>query len=163
VGAIETLVEEGTVREVREDELLVRVKRQAACASCAARGACLTFGPSERLVRVTRRRDDPEVRPGDRVTLEIRSLTFLRASLLGYLVPTLAFFAGVAAVLLSVREGSTVAGLGRDLAAFLAGLAGVAAAFVGLWIAGSRPSAKRRYAPRIVAVHGPDETLTRSA
>lgn len=145
------------MREVEEDALVVVVKRQAACSSCAARGACVTFSPSERVVRVQRGEAAPEARPGDRVTLQIRSLTFLRASLLGYLVPTLAFFAGVAAVLVTVDRGGTVLGVARDIAAFAAGLAGVVAAFVGLWIAGSRPSARKRYAPRIIAVHPPAE------
>ncbi len=152
VAGIETLVEDGTVRSVGRGEIVVLVERQDACASCAARGVCSTLGPRERVVRVRRRRGDPEAEPGDRVTLEIRSLTFIRASLLGYLLPTAAFFAGVAIVLLTTREGDAVLGLGRDLASFAAGLAGVAAAFAGLWIAGSRPSARERYSPRIIAV-----------
>lgn len=153
VAGIETLVEDGIVRSVEKGELVVLVERRDACASCAARGVCTTLGPRERLVRVRRRRGDPGAEPGDRVTLEIRSLTFIRASLLGYLLPTAAFFAGVAAVLLLTHEGDLVLGLGRDLAAFAAGLVGVALAFAGLWIAGSRPSARERYSPRIIAVH----------
>ncbi|MBW2262676.1 MAG: SoxR reducing system RseC family protein [Deltaproteobacteria bacterium] len=152
MAGIETLVEDGTVRSVEKGELVVLVERQDACASCAARGVCTTLGPRERVVRVRRRRGDPEVGPGDRVTLEIRSLTFIRASLLGYLVPTVAFFAGVAAVLLLTDEGDLVLGLGRDLTSFAAGLVGVAAAFGGLWLAGSRPAARERYSPRIIAV-----------
>jgi positive regulator of sigma E activity len=152
VAGIETLVEDGTVRSVDGRTLVVLVERQDACASCAARGMCTTLGPREREVRVRRRSGDPEARPGDRVTLEIRSLTFIRASLLGYLVPTAAFFAGVAAVLLLVPEGDPVLGMGRDLAAFAAGLLGVLVAFGGLWLAGTRPAARERYSPRIIAV-----------
>ncbi len=152
MAGIETLVEDGTVRSVEKDELVVLVERQDACASCAARGVCTTLGPRERVVRVRRRVGDPEASPGDRVTLEIRSLTFIRASLLGYLLPTAAFFGGVAAVMLLTHEGDLVLGMGRDLASFAAGLAGVAAAFAGLWLAGSRPSARERYSPRIIAV-----------
>ena len=146
------MVEDGTVRSVERGELVVLVERQDACASCAARGMCTTLGPRERVVRVRLREGDPEAALGDRVTLEIRSLTFIRASLLGYLVPTLMFFAGVAAVLLVTEEGELVLGLGRDLASFAAGLTGVVLAFAGLWLAGSRPAARERYSPRIVAV-----------
>jgi sigma-E factor negative regulatory protein RseC len=148
---VETLVEEGTVEAVEGGTLVVRVRRQAACSACAARGACLAFGPTERVVRVDQAREP--ARPGDRVTLEIRSVTFLRATILGYLVPTLAFLAGAGTVLVLVAEGQRVLGVGRDVAAFAAGIAGVAATFAGLGIAGSRPEARRRYAPKVVAVH----------
>ena len=152
MAGIETLVEDGTVRSVEKGTLVVLVERQDACASCAARGVCSTLGPRERVVRVRRRKGDLEAGPGDRVTLEIRSLTFIRASLLGYLLPTAAFFAGVASVLLLTDEGDLVLGLGRDLASFAAGLVGVAIAFGGLWLAGTRPEARERYSPRIIAV-----------
>lgn len=143
--------EEGLVRSVRDGELMVEILRPAACSSCAARGACMTLAPRRRVIRV---RSDGQFDPrqGDRVRLQIRTVTFLRATFLGYLVPTLAFFAGVAAVLVAVPSGQTVMGLARDIAAFVAGAAGVALSFLGLWIAGSRSAARQRYAPRIVAV-----------
>jgi positive regulator of sigma E activity len=89
---------------------------------------------------------------GDRVKLEIRSATFLRATMVGYLLPTVVFFAGVGAIWLLVPQGGTVLGLARDLASFVLGGAGVVATFVVLRIVGGRNASRRRYAPRIVSV-----------
>lgn len=152
VAGIQTMVEEGIVHSVEDDALEVRIVRPSACASCAARGACMTLGPSERIVRVVREPGGPEVGEGDRVRLQIRSTTFLRASLVGYLVPTLAFFAGVGGVLLAVPPGGTLLGMGRDLAGFLAGAAGVVLTFAVVWAVGASPSRRARYAPRILDV-----------
>lgn len=152
VSGIETMVEEGVVRSVSEGRARILIRRPSGCSSCAARGACVTLGPSERVVVVDVSDLDHPPLAGDRVKLEIRSATFLRATFLGYLLPTLAFFAGIAAVMLAVPGEGTLAGLPRDLGAFAAGIAGVVAVFLGLWIAGARPGAKARYAPRIVGV-----------
>jgi len=147
------MVEEGIVQSVEEDVLVVEIQRPSACSGCAARGACLTLGPSRRVIRVRRPADAQAVR-GDRVRLEIRSVTFLRATFMGYMVPTLAFFAGVAVVMLAVDPGGTVLGVQRDVAAFVAGGAGVAGSFAALWLTGSRGAARERYAPRVVEVLG---------
>jgi len=150
--SVETMVEEGVVERVENSSLFVRVKRPSACGGCAARGACTTFGPSERIVRVERSPDAPDVEPGDRVTLEIRSVTFLGATFLSYLIPTLAFFAAVLLVYVSMDPAHTVWGLPRDMLAFLAGIISVLLAWVVIGALGGRSGSRGTYSPRIVSV-----------
>ena len=89
--------ETGVVHAVREDGILVGLKRHAACLGCRAcsigssgemiiKAAC-----SDRLMTET----SCGIKVGDQVSIEIDSTSVVKAIALVYLLPAIAFLAGI--------------------------------------------------------------------
>ena len=83
--------ETGVVHTVGNDEALVRLKRHTACLGCRA---CSISSGGEMLIKAA---FTDKIQPGDRVSVEIDSISFLKAVVMIYLFPTAAFLAGILA------------------------------------------------------------------
>jgi len=81
--------EVGTVYSVEENEILVKLKRHSACLSC---GVCSLAPGGDMVIKAIA---SGEVKVGDQVTIEIDSISILKAVAMVYLLPTVAFLAGV--------------------------------------------------------------------
>ena len=116
--------EEGVVAETADGRALVETQRSGSCQQCAARGACAHLGGG-REARVWV--EDPiGVQPGDRVVLAVAEATVVRASLLIYLLPVVALFAGA----LLGNHLAPSFGVSPDLGAAGLGIVAMALAFL---------------------------------
>jgi sigma-E factor negative regulatory protein RseC len=109
----ETITHEGKVLRVSgngtaEVEILV----SGACSGCHSKSVC-SAGTTESKVIIVK--SNPEVRPGDRVTVEMRLSQGFRALVIGYIIPFL--------VLVTVFGLATAAGTGELVSALLSLLA----------------------------------------
>ncbi|MGI6644004.1 MAG: SoxR reducing system RseC family protein [Bacillota bacterium] len=84
----------GTVVSVGERRITVSVKKTDACASCRqCSHAHVAFGDNDTLV--IEALPVGEVKPGDKVELEMTNKDYLRLSFLIYIVPVLALLGGL--------------------------------------------------------------------
>ena len=135
------LEEEGVVVALLEGRLArVRVRRNAACGRCASRNVCHAIGASSEML--VSARNPLQAKVGESVLLSLPEKTFLRASLLVYLLPVLALFGGAV--------------IGQQFsqpAAILGAILGLSASFLGLWLYNKRLS-PQAYSPTISRILG---------
>lgn len=81
--------ETGIVHAVRGSDVLVKLKRHAACLGCRA---CSMSSNGDMVIKATA---SNRVAVGDEVTIEIDSISIIKAITLLYLLPAIAFLAGV--------------------------------------------------------------------
>ena len=81
--------EEGIVEVLEGGEASVRIKRHAACLGCRA---CSLNADGDMTVKAVAHGD---VRPGDKVSLEVDSTSIIKAVILVYLLPAVLFIGGV--------------------------------------------------------------------
>ncbi len=81
--------EAGVVHSVKNGEILVTLKRHAACLGCKA---CSIASGGDMVIKAIA---SDKVKVGDRVTIEIDSISILKAIVMVYLLPTAAFLAGI--------------------------------------------------------------------
>lgn len=74
---------------VGDGEVLVRLKRHAACLGCRA---CSLSSTGDMIVKAIA---SNKVKVGDNVTIEIDSASIIKAITLVYLLPAIAFLAGI--------------------------------------------------------------------
>lgn len=89
--------ETGVVVSVAGDSAEIETRRQGACGSCSANGACGTSLLARYLGRkplLLRARNLPGAAPGDLVVVGVPEDGLMRASLVAYLVPLLGLIAG---------------------------------------------------------------------
>ncbi len=131
-------IEEGIVLKTDGVWAEVRTIKSDACASCSAKGFCHDGG-REMTVSV---RNSARAKPGDRVSIEIATGSFLKVLLLLYIVPVLALMAGA---FIGLRLG------GEDIAAAGA-VIGFVLAVVFVRIKGRQIGGMAAYQPQIVRV-----------
>lgn len=95
--------ETGVVHSVERDEALVRIKRHSACMSCKA---CSAASDGNMLIKAF---SGGNVKAGDEVSVEIDSVSVIKAIAMVYILPTIAFLAGIfagmkAAPVLGIHE-----------------------------------------------------------
>lgn len=83
--------ETGIVDAVEKGEVLVRLKRHGACLGCRA---CSIGSGGDMVIKAIAA---DKVQKGDQVTIEIDSISLLKAIVMVYLLPTAAFLAGILA------------------------------------------------------------------
>lgn len=94
------LVEQGTVVEIGNSELLVQVINQSTCGRCAAQKGCgqgvlAKYLSGTQFVRVAlKHRPASDFQVGEQIELGIEESAMLRAAFLAYLVPLLLLVAG---------------------------------------------------------------------
>lgn len=143
------LTEQGLVVSAQGDKAIVMTHRSEACEACAAKGACKVLGGGKE-VEVTAL-NYIRAKGGDLVELSLPESAFLKASVVTYLLPLVAFLVG--------------AGLGQVLAAplgwspdaasiTLAGI-GLALALGAMTLLNRRMSVREQYIPRITRVLPP--------
>jgi sigma-E factor negative regulatory protein RseC len=121
--------ETGVVVAVAGDSAEVETRRQGACGSCSANGACGTSLLARYLGRkplLLRARNLAGAAPGDLVVVGVPEDGLMRASLVAYLVPLLGLIAGGIA-------GPVLYPAGGDGTAALTAFAGLALGLV--WLA----------------------------
>ena len=81
--------ETGIVHAVENDGFLVKLKRHSACLGCKQ---CSLSSDGDMIIKAVA---GEKVKPGDRVTVEIDSSSIVKAIAVVYLLPAVAFLAGV--------------------------------------------------------------------
>ena len=140
------LVERGRVTKALEGQAEVSILRPSSCASCSARGACMTLGPNERRLEV----DDPVgAQVGDEVEIGLPPGRVVWASTIAYLVP-------VAAMLLGGLIGyGSIGFVSADSGAAIGAFGGLIAAGVGIWIHGRVARRREGAMPKVLRVVAP--------
>lgn len=133
---MERIEHTGTVEQVSDKAVTVRIVASGACAQCRAREAC-GMGESRDKLVVVPTADAARYRAGERVRVSVSRAAGLTAVAVGY-VGALAVL--VAAVVL----GTAVAGWSEGVAA-LAGLGAVALYYIGVWLVRGRIERKIRF------------------
>ncbi len=143
-------LETGKVKEITSDNrAVVQVFRGEACGTCAARGACQTFGGGDLSRSVIFEMDNNvDAQKGDRVEIAIDELSVLKASFVLYFIP--AFFLVFGALLGDhMARGKVI-----DSDAFVLGGAviGLGAGFLTTYLAGKILSNSKTMIPRISSI-----------
>jgi positive regulator of sigma E activity len=81
--------ETGVVHAVKDGEVLVRLKRHAACLGCRA---CSLSSGGEMVIKAIA---SDKVSIGDQVAIEIDSISIVKAMSFVYLIPAVAFLTGI--------------------------------------------------------------------
>lgn len=88
----------GTVVQLNEKSLRVRVESQAACGNCASKAYCGMSEMQEKIIEIPVR-DKTDYSPGQSVTVMLEKSLGYKALLLGYLLPFVILVAGIALML----------------------------------------------------------------
>ncbi len=132
---MERIEHTGTVEEVSERAVTVRIVASGACAQCRAREAC-GMGESSDKIIVVPTADAKDYRPGEQVRVSVSRAAGLTAVAIGYV--------GALAVLVAAIVLGTSAGWSEGLSA-LAGLGAVAIYYIGVWLVRGRIEQKIRF------------------
>jgi sigma-E factor negative regulatory protein RseC len=126
----------------------VKTTRSSACASCSSKDACQGgSGGKEMEVEAINTAD---ARVGDRIVLNIRTASLLKATFMLYVFPILAMIAGaVLGQAVAVMRGANPSGLSALFGFLFFGLA-----FVAIRIVGRRLSTNASYQPEIIKIRG---------
>ncbi len=116
----DTVLDKGTVIEVRNGIARVSLRENAECEQCGARILCAPDASGERSLVA---RNSLNARIGEQVVVKESRDILLRLSLLQYGLPLLGFLLGVFIIYLS---GITAFMVPIELVSFLAGLGGIA-------------------------------------
>lgn len=85
MSAIDCISHAGIVKEINNNELLISILNQSACASCHAKGVCTSLENSEKIITVTK--FDITLRPGDQVIVKMHKSIGFKAVFMGYGLP----------------------------------------------------------------------------
>lgn len=106
--------EQGTIEQTESNRAQVRIERSASCSQCESRGACQTVGSKSMVIDVS---NSLHAKVGDRVEIGVPTHSFLKLTLLVYLLPVIALIIGA---FLGEAWGHSL-GLESSLAAVLVG------------------------------------------
>ena len=126
----------------------VKTTRSSACESCSSRSACHTGGGGKEMEVEAINTVNAKV--GDRIVLNIKTTSLLKATFLLYVFPILAMIAGA-------LVGQTVAGMRGSDPSGLSALFGFlffGLAFVAIRIIGKVLSKDASYKPEIIKIRG---------
>ena len=127
----------------------VRTTRSSACAGCSSRDACHAEGGGKEME--VEAINTASARVGDRIVLNIKTSSLLKATFLLYVFPILAMIAGA-------LLGQTVAGMrGADPSGLSAlfGFLFFGLAFIAIRIVGRFLSKDASYKPEIIKIRSP--------
>jgi sigma-E factor negative regulatory protein RseC len=140
------ILEIGKIVEIKEGKTVVSVSRNAACSSCASRGACSAFGGSSEARIIVDNRVGAKL--DDVVEIGVGEGTLLAASFIVYILPIGALFIGAGlGTWIAGRIGIPVGGISA-----LMGLAFLALGFVAIRLLDPYLSKKNNLKPRIVRI-----------
>ena len=145
--------ESGVVISVSGPDAVVLMHPGSACSGCHSRELCFGLSGGEREVEM---RNPIGARTGQRVEFTVSPGIRSLASFLLYLLPCIAFVAGLVGG--SALFGSERYGAGSDLYAMVSGLICLCVVFVLLRLLSRRLSRDSKFTPRIVRVLGEDES-----
>lgn len=127
----------------------VKTSRTSACKSCSSRHACQSGSAGEDMEVEAINSADAKV--GDRIVLNIKTTTLLKATFLLYIFPVLAMIAGafIGQAVGIRRGGGDPSGMSALFAFLFFGLA-----FLVIRVTGRRMSNNTDYTPEIIKVRG---------
>jgi sigma-E factor negative regulatory protein RseC len=136
--------EQGIIERISNRTAYVRVAKSSACRHCSSKDSC-NIADRDMIVEVINHLNAKE---GDRVELSVPEGTFLKLSLLVYILPIIALMTGAflgnyLAVLLRINPSATAA---------ITGALFLVTAFVGLKIFESKKKTGDRYYPRMTRI-----------
>lgn len=143
--------EEGIIEKTQDNRARVRIERSSSCTQCESRGACRVVGGKAMVIDVS---NPLRAKVGDRVEIGVPTQSFLKLTLLVYLLPVIALIMGAG---LGRAWGQTI-GLESSLAAVLGGGLFMGLTFAVLKIFDRSAGQKKDYQPvmtRIVVSAGP--------
>jgi len=89
-----TLCHQGIVKEITGNTLFVKIERRSACATCHAKGVCLSADKKDEIITVTT--NEPELfQVNEIVQLTLKKSLGAKAVVLAYLCPFLALALGL--------------------------------------------------------------------
>ncbi|WP_319405536.1 SoxR reducing system RseC family protein [uncultured Desulfosarcina sp.] len=145
--------EEGVVFKMGSPEagtVWVKTTRSSACASCSSKDVCNVGGEGKEMEMEVEAINTADARVGDRIVLNIKTGSLLKATFLLYVFPILAMIAGaVLGQTVAVMRGSDPSGLSALFGFLFFGLA-----FIVIRITGRRLSENTSYKPEIIKVRG---------
>ena len=149
--------EEGVVFKMGSSEAgtaWVKTTRSSACASCSSKDACQGSGGGKEME--VEAINSADARVGDRIVLNIKTASLLKATFLLYVFPILAMIAGaVLGQAVAVGRGSDPSGLSALFGFLFFGLA-----FIVIRITGRRLSTNANYKPEIIKIRGHHSSST---
>jgi sigma-E factor negative regulatory protein RseC len=126
----------------------VKTTRSSACAACSSKNACHADGGGKEME--VEAINTADARVGDRIVLNIKTASLLKATFLLYVFPILAMIGGaVLGQVVAVMRGSDPSGFSALFGFLFFGLA-----FIVIRIAGRRLSTNASYKPEIIKVRG---------
>jgi sigma-E factor negative regulatory protein RseC len=137
-------VEIGTVKIVEGEKVLVEVEAGSGCGSCHAKGSCM-MGSNGRT-RSLWIKKNLDVHPGERVSFGIEGKGVVMASFLLYLFPVILLVAGM----IAGGSYSDFLGMQEETASTVAGIAGIAVAFLIIRLVTPVLRKKRSFEPVLI-------------
>jgi sigma-E factor negative regulatory protein RseC len=137
--------EKGIIEKTDNEKAFVRVQKNSACAHCESRGMCQIDNEKEMVVEVENNLGGG---PGDQVEIMVPTGSFIKISLMVYMLPVLAFMFGA-------FMGDNLAGklsLNPSLAAILGGTGLMVILFYLLKRLDKVIGSKKRYRPRLTRI-----------
>ncbi|MEE4112757.1 MAG: SoxR reducing system RseC family protein [Desulfobacteraceae bacterium] len=126
----------------------VKTTRSSACASCSSKDACQGSGGDQEME--VEAINTADARVGDRIVLNVKTASLLKATFLLYVFPILAMIAGaVLGQAVAVMRGSDPSGFSALFGFLFFGIA-----FIVIRIAGRRLSTNASYKPEIIKIRG---------
>ena len=139
------LIEQGTIVEIIDSELVVQVIQQSTCGSCAAQKGCgqgvlAKYLSGSQFIRVAlKHRPATDFQIGEQVELGVEESAMLRAAFLVYLVPLLLLIAG-----------ATLGNLVSEPSAIIMGVAGLVIGGIYVRKQSLKKADDPRYSPVVV-------------
>ncbi len=133
--------------EVKDDTALIRAAKTGACEKCVSKKVCKGITDTEMLIEAL---NPVGASVGDEVIFTVGASTVLKAGVTMYLLPLLAFIAGVVAG--QVAGGSILPGWDADLLSAVLGFAFLVFTYAGLYACSRITERKRSYMPTIIRV-----------
>ena len=104
---------EGVVEHVEGSDVRVRIVQNAACAGCAARGACVASETAVKIIDATA--PDGTLHVGDKVTVSVSKRLGWRAVLLAFILPFIVMMLVLSCLIYSGAD-EVMAGVGAIIA-----------------------------------------------
>lgn len=128
----------------------VKTTRSSACESCSSRDTCHGESDGKEMEMEVEAINTADARVGDRIVLNIKTGSLLKATFLLYVFPILAMIAGaVLGQAVALMRGTDPSGLSALFGFLFFGLA-----FIVIRITGRRLSKNASYQPQIIKVRG---------
>ncbi|MFC1839302.1 SoxR reducing system RseC family protein [Thermodesulfobacteriota bacterium] len=136
--------EQGIIEKISNETAYVRVAKTSACKHCASKDSC-NISDRDMIVEVANRLDAKE---GDRVELSIPEGTFLKLSLLVYIMPVIFLMTGAfLGNYLSIQMGTD-----PSVTAAITGALFLMVSFLGLKVFEKKTKSEDKYHPRMARI-----------
>jgi len=137
--------ERGIIEKADKEKAVVRVQKHSACSHCESRGMCHTENEGEMVIEVE---NMIGAVPGDRVEITVPTGSFMKITIMVYMLPVLAFLLGA---FLGDSLGRKIS-LNPSLTAIIGGIGLMVIFFYLLKRLDKTIGNKERYKPRMTRI-----------